>query len=64
MTFGTLGFLLGAILTKKPLVQFPNKRLYVTYYLNSMMQRGLSWANNSGGAAFIYCINGWVFSKL
>lgn len=32
--FGTLGFILGGVFHKKPLIKFPNKKLYVSYYLN------------------------------
>lgn len=63
MSFGVLGFLLGGILIKKPMLNFPTKKLLLTYYINNMMQKGLTWANNSGGAAFLYCFNGWLLTK-
>lgn len=59
ISFGIAGFIVGMFLTKKPLIKFPSQKLKMTYYLNSMMQKGLSWANNSGGAAFLYCLTGW-----
>ena len=37
LTFGAIGFLLGGIFIKKPLINFPSKKLMMTYYLNSMM---------------------------
>ena len=64
LSFGFVGFLAGAVLLKKPLINFPSKKLMMTYYLNSMMQKGLSWANNSGGAAFMYCLTGWGVQRL
>ncbi len=64
LSFGFAGFLAGAILAKKPLIKFPSQKLLMTYYLNAMMQKGLSWANNSGGAAFLYCMTGWGIQKL
>lgn len=63
LTFGTLGFLVGSFTIKKPLLKFPNKRLFITYYLNNMTQNGLRWANNSGGAAFLYCIAGFAVTN-
>lgn len=63
MFSGLVGFFAGAIFIKKPLLNFPSKRMLYSYYFNNMMQKGLSFANNSGGAAFLYCINGWVISR-
>lgn len=61
--FGILGFLWGAIKIKKPMLNFPTRKLLVSYYINNMMQSGLKYANNAGGAAFIYSLTGMLVFK-
>lgn len=41
LTFGTIGFIIGGVFAKKPLLNFPSRKLLYTYYLNNMMQKGL-----------------------
>ena len=64
MLFGLIGFAVGAFKVKPPIVHFPNKRLLVSYYFNNMMSTGLKFANNSGGAAFLYSVSGFLLTKL
>jgi hypothetical protein len=61
--FGIFGFILGAFRVKSPVIKFPTKRLLVSYYFNNMMQKGLTYANNAGGAAFIYTLTGYLIFK-
>lgn len=64
MTFGLLGFVVGAFKIKPPLVHFPNKRLLMSYYFNNMMSTGLKFANNAGGGAFLYSFSGLLITKV
>ena len=36
----------------------------MSYHLNNMMTKGLTFANNAGGASFIYCLTGMLLNTL
>ena len=62
MGFGALGFIVGALTTKKPKFVLPSLRLTVSYYMKNMWQTAISWANNSGGAEVLLS-NGLVWDS-
>ena len=63
MAFGIIGFCYGAYKIKPPLVNFPNRKLLGSYYFNNMMSCGLRFANNAGGAAFLYSLTGFLMTR-
>ena len=37
LTFGAIGFIVGGLFAWKPTINFPNRKLLITYYLNQML---------------------------
>lgn len=64
MAFGLIGFVTGIVKIKPPLVHFPNFYIKSSYYFNNMMSTGLRFANNAGGAAFLYSLCGLIITRV
>ena len=62
--FALLGMINGIFFAKKPSFNLPTKRLLISYYINSVSQNSLRYANGAASAAMLYCLMGWGLNSL